>query len=142
MPNHVHTLIGFRDTNGKSINSIIGNGKRFMAYDLVARLKTMNQSELLSQLSSAVSEREKRIGKQHEIFEPSFDIKECYSETFIEQKLNYIHDNPCRGKWKLAQHPWEYTHSSANFYYLGEFGVYPVTSYTNLKDIDLTKPIE
>jgi REP element-mobilizing transposase RayT len=30
MPNHVHALIAFRNS-GKSINGIIGNGKRFMA---------------------------------------------------------------------------------------------------------------
>jgi REP element-mobilizing transposase RayT len=30
MPNHVHALIGFR-RNDQSINTIIGNGKRFIA---------------------------------------------------------------------------------------------------------------
>ena len=29
MPNHIHALIGFQNT-GKRINTIIGNGKRFM----------------------------------------------------------------------------------------------------------------
>ena len=29
MPNHIHALIGFQNT-GKGINTIIGNGKRFM----------------------------------------------------------------------------------------------------------------
>ena len=38
MPNHFHALIAFRKNN-KSINSIVGNGKRFMAYELVERLK-------------------------------------------------------------------------------------------------------
>jgi REP element-mobilizing transposase RayT len=35
MPNHVHALIAFSNTQGESINKIVGNGKRFMAYDLV-----------------------------------------------------------------------------------------------------------
>jgi REP element-mobilizing transposase RayT len=38
MPNHLHALIAFRNT-GKSINTIIGHGKRFMAYELVERRK-------------------------------------------------------------------------------------------------------
>jgi hypothetical protein len=38
--NHIHTLIGFRNT-GKSINTIIGNGKRFMAYDIVKQLEPL-----------------------------------------------------------------------------------------------------
>ncbi|MDB5120013.1 MAG: hypothetical protein JWN56_1231, partial [Sphingobacteriales bacterium] len=38
MPNHVHALIAFKNS-GKNINTIVGNGKRFIAYDLVERLK-------------------------------------------------------------------------------------------------------
>jgi hypothetical protein len=30
MPNHIHALIGFQN-RGQSINTIVGNGKRFMA---------------------------------------------------------------------------------------------------------------
>lgn len=142
MPNHVHALIAFRNTPGKSINQIIGNGKRFMAYDLVSRLKAQRENKLLNHLSSLVSETERAKGKLHEIFEPSFDCKECYSDGFIEQKVNYIHENPCRGKWELAKQPWEYVHSSARFYYTGEQGIYPVTSYTDLEDIDLTKAMD
>ena len=39
MPNHVHALIAFRNTQGQSINSIIGTGKRFMAYEIINRLE-------------------------------------------------------------------------------------------------------
>src|SRR5580765_7053910 len=38
MPDHLHAIIAFRNS-GKSINSIIGNGKRFLAYDVVTALK-------------------------------------------------------------------------------------------------------
>lgn len=34
MSNHIHTIIAFKNT-GKSINSIVSNGKRFMAYEIV-----------------------------------------------------------------------------------------------------------
>lgn len=33
MPNHVHVLIGFRNI-GQAINTIVGNGKHFMAYEI------------------------------------------------------------------------------------------------------------
>jgi REP element-mobilizing transposase RayT len=36
MPNHLHALISFSNS-GKKINRIVGNGKRFMAYDLVEK---------------------------------------------------------------------------------------------------------
>ncbi len=139
MPNHLHALIAFRNTSGKSINSIIGNGKRFMVYDIVASLKEMRQDELLTQLTSYVNTTDKQRGKLHEVFEPSFDAKECYTDAFIEQKLNYIHENPNRGTWKLVNQVWEYPHSSAKFCLTGEQGQYAVTSYMELKDVDLTK---
>ena len=46
MPNHVHAL-SFVAT-GQSINTIIGNGKRFMAYEIVERLKVKGENRLLS----------------------------------------------------------------------------------------------
>jgi hypothetical protein len=57
-------------------------------------------------------------------FEASFDIKECYSLEFIKQKLNYIHFNPCAGKWNLANIPENYVHSSAAFYGNGVQGLF------------------
>ena len=141
MPNHLHALIGFRNAGSKSINAIIGNGKRFMAYELIARLEKRGEKNMLSELAAFVNSTEKKRGKLHDVFEPSFDWKACYSENFIEQKLNYIHENPCRGKWNLALKPWDYVHSSAKFYAIGKQGVYEVLSYAELKDEDLTRPL-
>jgi hypothetical protein len=53
------------------------------------------------------------------------------------QKLNYIHNNPCVAG--LCVLPEEYEHSSAKFYTVGEQGIYAVTSFMELRDIDLTK---
>jgi hypothetical protein len=46
--------------------------------------------------------------------------------------------NPCKGKWKLVENPEDYIHSSAKFYATGEQGVYSVTNYAEVEDIDLT----
>jgi hypothetical protein len=138
MPNHVHAIIGFANT-GLSINKTVGNGKRFMAYDLVRMLREQKNEEILYYLSSFVNTTDKKRGKQHEVFEPSFDWKECHIHRLIEQKLDYIHTNPCRGNWALAESPIEYVHSSARFYGTGQQGVYIVTSYFDLEDVNLTK---
>lgn len=137
MPNHVHALIGFRK-GAQSINTVIGNGKRFMAYEIVNRLKEQKNGEMLYHLSSFVNKTDRKRGKMHEVFEPSFDWKECFSTRFIEQTLEYIHANPCRSQWNLASEPSEYAHSSAKFYLTGEQGMYAVVSYSKLEDIDLT----
>jgi REP element-mobilizing transposase RayT len=139
MPNHLHALIAFRNTSGKSINATVGNGKRFMAYEIVKLLKQQNNIQILNQLSSFVNKTDKDRGKLHEVFEPSFDWKECLSDDFIEQKLNYIHENPNKGEWKLVEDVSDYPHSSAKYYFTGEQGLYQVTSYMVLKDVDLTR---
>jgi REP element-mobilizing transposase RayT len=140
MPNHLHALIGFSNS-GRNINRIIGNGKRFMAYDIVNKLKEQKNEILLDQLSKAVKDSDKKRGKLHEVFEPSFDIKECFTKKFILQKLNYIHNNPCCGKWQLADCPENYLHSSAGFYYKGLQGTFKTDNIMQLMDIDLTEKI-
>jgi hypothetical protein len=99
-PNYLHVLVAFSNT-GKNINKIIGNGKRFMAYDIAAKLKEKENENILNQLAAGVNPSDRKRKILHEVFEISFDIKECYSLAFIKQKLNYIHFNPCTGKWKL-----------------------------------------
>jgi len=94
---------------------------------------------MLEKLSGAVSASDSKRGKLHQVFEPSFDCKECYSEAFTEQKLNYMHQNSCKGVWNLAASPIDYKHSSAKFYLTGEKGLYEVTNYKELMDVDLSK---
>lgn len=59
LPNNVHALISFIHPP-QSINTIIGNGKRFMpvrtiyrggAYEIIKRLEEMNEFEILQQLA-------------------------------------------------------------------------------------------
>jgi len=139
MPNHIHFLAAFHN-NGKNLNKLIGEGKRFMAYEIVGRLKADFNKKILFLLSNAVSSSRKQKGKLHAVWEDSFDWKMCDTFEIIEQKLDYMHNNPCRGKWELAESPVDYIHSSAKYYITGEQGIYAITNYMDLEDIDLTKP--
>ena len=137
MPNHIHVIIAFRNA-GKTINKTIGNGKRFIAYEIVSKLKKIGREDLLKQLEKGVTASDKRRGKLHEVWEDSFDWKECNSRKMIVQKLDYMHCNSCRGKWNLVTNPVDYIHSSAKYYITGEQGKFAVTNYLELEDIDLT----
>ena len=118
MPNHLHLLIFVNEKD--NINMLLANGKRFLAYEIVKRLETQRQYETLQQLQLAVTAKEKERNKKHRVFEVSSDIKPCYTEKFLLQKLNYIHNNPVNDKWKLASLPENYFHSSAAFYILNK----------------------
>ena len=58
MPNHLHVLIDF-GKSAKSINTIASNGKRFMAYTIVEKLKEQNHDDILKQLSEVVNPSDK-----------------------------------------------------------------------------------
>jgi len=47
------------------------------------------------------------------------------TDRFFREKLNYIHNNPCQEKWRLAERPQDYKYSSAANYFLGK-GYYNV----------------
>ena len=119
MPNHVHVILYFPEA-GFDLNKIIGNAKRFMAYEIVNRLEQAGRIDILSYLSKALSVRERKKGQLHKVFSDSFDAKAIYTEKFFNQKLNYIHLNPVTGKWQLVDDYTKYEHSSASFYETGE----------------------
>ena len=58
---------------------------------------------------------EKATEIKHEVFEPSFDWKECNDEHLVEQKLNYIHENASKGENRLVEISADYEHSLAGF---------------------------
>ena len=115
MPNHVHCILYFPEA-GFDLNKILANGKRFMAYEIINRLEKANDTNTLTILQNALTEREKKKKQLHKVFKDSFDAKPIFSEKFLLQKLNYIHDNPVKGKWNLAKDFVLYEHSSASFY--------------------------
>lgn len=135
MPSHVHALIAFTESR-RSINTIIANGKRFMAYDLVTRLARQGKTDILEKMAEWVTKADRLKKQRHEVFEPSFDRKECFTLKFMAQKAEYMHQNPCKAG--MVGLPEDYRHSSAKYYFTGSQGIYSVITYMELQDIDLT----
>ena len=139
MPNHLHALIAFINTD-TSINTIVANGKRFMAYDNVKRLEERKKTLVLDELQKGLNNTERKEGKNYGVFEPSFDGKECRTVKFT-QKLDYMHWNPCKGNARVKL-PEEYAYSSAYFYILHKQSAYAVTNFMELEDVDLTGGVQ
>ncbi len=127
MPNHVHLVI--HAPQGSSINALLANAKRFLAYAIRNRLKEKEEHALLNVLGAAVRPSDAVRGQHYRVFMPSSDIRECYAEAMIQQKLDYIHANPVKGKWMLAENYLDYPHSSAGFYERGDASLAPVEHY-------------
>lgn len=131
MPNHLHVILHLPD-NSLQLNKVVGNGKRFMAYSIVKDLERMERYDILDVLHGSVTRRERNKRQKHRVFEESFDAKAIYTKRFLEQKMDYIHHNPVRGKWQLAIDFTEYPHSSASFYETGKAFFFAPTHYDEL----------
>ncbi|HMZ50378.1 MAG TPA: transposase [Flavobacteriales bacterium] len=127
MPNHVHLVI--HAPEGRSINTLLANAKRFMAYTILDALVRQGEMGILAKLQAAVRPSDAQRGQRHRVFNTSSDIRECFDEAMIQQKLNYIHTNPVKGKWTLAENHLNYPHSSAGFYERGDASPAPLEHF-------------
>jgi REP element-mobilizing transposase RayT len=132
MPNHIHLLI-FAQEKNRGLNKALSEFKRFLAYEIVKRLKEKKQTELLQTLEAGVAKNEKLIGKRHQVFRLSFDAKELSTNTDILEILEYMHHNPVKGKWLLADDYRLYPHSSAGFYEKELHCIYPIWDYREME---------
>jgi REP element-mobilizing transposase RayT len=131
MPNHVHCLIHINNST-TSLNKLVANGKRFMAYEIVKILKENDRIDILGLLEEGVQKKELVKGKKHQVFKASFDARPCFDESMLEQKLDYIHANPVSGKWSLVDDFVDYKHSSAGFYEKDEKPFFEVIHYKDI----------
>ncbi len=138
MPNHIHLIVYVME-NSKGVNHVIGEAKRFLAYELVNRLKIQNESRLLGILEKGVREKEKQNGKKHQVFRLSFDAEEIFDEEQFYKTLDYIHHNPVSKKWNLVDNYLDYEHSSARFYEYGEIGNIQVYHYQEVTELQSMK---
>ena len=127
MPNHFHFII--RVPEGGTINTVLANGKRFLAYEIVRRLKDKGRHDLLQHLQQGVRASDTARGQKHRVFETSTDLIELFSARMIEQKLKYIHANPVSKRWRLADDAVAYPHSSFAFYVQGDDHGAPLSAY-------------
>ena len=118
MPNHVHFLLYV--PLGVNLNQRIGTMKRFMSYEIVKRLTQLELLHRLEFMRNQVHSTDRRRGKRHAVFEPSFDARLCISRDMADQKLQYMHYNPCSGNWSLVKDYTKYQWSSARYYEYGE----------------------
>jgi REP element-mobilizing transposase RayT len=131
MPNHLHFILATPFRNS-SLNTLVSNGKRFLAYRIVDKLKAQGCSYILKQLETAVTPSDRRRGKLHQVFKPSFDARVIPDEKIFFQKMEYIHHNPVKGKWNLANDFGLYPYSSAAFYESGKTYPFPITHYSEI----------
>jgi len=109
MPNHIHLLWYINSMNGKE--SAAGSFAKYTAHKFKEYL-LVNGS--LEPYKSDKDDRTYQFWKRDPL------AIEITTEKIFLSKLDYIHNNPVREKWRLCQYPEEYRWSSARFYLDGK----------------------
>lgn len=113
MSNHLHLIASTEE--GKNLSDILRDFKQFTSRKIVAtileepesrRQWLLHRFEFNAKLNPKV--------RHYKLWQHGNEAKELISNSFIDQKLNYIHQNPVRAEW--VDEPEHYLYSSARDY--------------------------
>jgi len=119
MPNHLHTIISALQNNP---SDIMRDFKRYTSQQISDLLAQVSNHRLLHYFSS-VARREGR-GNTFKIWESGSHPVLIDNGDFLDQKLQYIHDNPVRKGYVEKPEHWKY--SSARNYILNDHSIIKV----------------
>ena len=108
MPNHIHLIWKIAD----GIDRTNVQGALFSFTGHAFKKELVKKPDLLKEYNVNDADRAYQFWERNPL------VKECFTEKFFLQKLDYIHHNPCQLKWNLADLPENYYWSSASFYEL------------------------
>jgi putative transposase len=120
MPSHIHFIWRATSLNGKEHPK--GSFLKYTAHEF----KKLLSFDPVIPLSSFKIDAH---NKAYEFWQKDPLAIILYTRKVAFQKLDYIHFNPCTGKWKLVKDPCDYYFSSAAFYEKG------INHFSFLKDI-------
>jgi len=109
MPTHIHFISRF--------------SKSLSMGEFMRNFKSLSSNRISRYLNATKSKLDIDNGK---IWEDDYIGKEIYKTPFLMQKLEYIHQNPCKIPWILAENPEDYPWSSARFYLTDQPCIIPI----------------
>ncbi len=123
MPSHLHAIL---KPESDSIGAIAQQFGSFTAHEILKKLQEQNQKDLLN-----VFQQKKRDHRREHSIWQDIQAKNIYSMKFLQQKIEYIHQNPIAKDWKLATDRADYPYSSAGYY---DYGRKPIIEITDISE--------
>lgn len=114
MENHLHLVAGAPELS-KAIKAFKG----FTAREIVALAEASGRTELLNQFM--VRKKRSKEASQHQVWQEGAHPQIIRDDATLNQKIEYIHNNPVRRGYVDAPEHWRY--SSARNYYLDDHSV-------------------
>lgn len=110
MSNHLHMVAQARD--GYLLSDILRDFKKFTSKKIMDAVSSEIESrrEWMQDRFEFAGRNNPKI-KDFKFWQDGNEAKEIHTNEFMEQKINYIHDNPVRAEIVVEAH--EYLYSSA-----------------------------
>ncbi|MEQ9230934.1 MAG: transposase [Cyclobacteriaceae bacterium] len=122
MTSHIHAILSARE--GYDLTSTIRDLKKFTSKRLIESIQEIHESRREWMLNKFRFEanRTKR-GKDYQLWKEGYHAKQIETNEFLEEKLDYVHQNPVVAGF--VSKPEDFVYSSASNY-AGEGGVIDV----------------
>lgn len=113
MSNHMHVI--WQTNNEKGLSALIRDFKKFTSVSILNEIKEIPESrrEWLLDKFSFEARRSGRA-KRYKLWRDDNHAIELYSNEMMDQKLDYIHNNPVKAM--IVEKPEDYLFSSARDY--------------------------
>ena len=119
MSNHLHLVANTKDES--SMSDILRDFKKFTSKALIQIIQETPESRRVWMLNLFWFAGKNKINiKYFKVWQDGNEAKEIDTDDFLDEKMNYIHNNPVRAE--LVANPEEYLYSSARDY-SGEKGL-------------------
>ncbi len=113
MSNHLHMIVNCNEPH--LLKNTIRDFKKFTSKEIIAQIESEPESRrewLLSLFASAAAMSKKH--KNYRFWQEGNHAIELYSEKFVWDKINYIHQNPVEEKFVTKAEDWIYS-SATNY---------------------------
>jgi REP element-mobilizing transposase RayT len=123
MPSHLHMIVSTRQD---PLPNVLRDFKKFTSKELIKTIERINESrkDWMLALFSEVADHLNRVSG-HKVWQDGNHPEILFSAKFMEQKLEYIHNNPVADE--IVDEPEEYRYSSARDYYSKKKGYLEVS---------------
>lgn len=127
MPNHMHMIVFDSKFDNDRLQKTLAEFRRFTGNKLANYI-----DHNLAPSISAVIRSEQLKDRARQVWQPGWYAEGVVNETFINQKIDYIHDNPVRKGYVRLPEYWE--NSSASFWIRGYDGNIPIVLVVGFED--------
>jgi REP element-mobilizing transposase RayT len=120
MPNHNHLIAKFSEEY--TLSDFMRDFKKFTARQIFGQ----NLAEENTKTLAFLRQEGLAVKQEYKVWEDGFDARDIFSTKFLQQKMDYIHHNPCQPRWKLVENPEDYFWSTAGFYLAEKVCLIPI----------------